>query len=618
MAGTRPRPSRSVARKRNPKAMSLAHLLGLLKESNAIDEATAQELSSKEDFYRKKFLREKYGSAAAQKNSDYIVSAAELVSAAQLPHPKSKNRLIDEDVLAQFVALHANKTYEKIDPLELDMKLITETLSKGFAQRHVMLPLRKTGDHLTLAISDPNDVEGVEEFARVTSTQVEVVISAKKDIVGIINQLYGFRQAVSKVAEESKSSVSNLQNLEQLVRVRSADEIDPADSKIVAAVEYLLNSAFDNRASDIHVEPKRESSKMRLRIDGVLHDIGEIPAAVHPAIISRIKILARMNIAERRRPQDGRIKTTRGEREIELRVSVLPVAFGEKVVIRIFDPQVLLASIIDLGFTETERASYEEWITRPNGMVLVTGPTGSGKTTTLYSTLKYLAKPSTNIVTVEDPVEMVYEPLNQVSVQTKIDVTFAAALRTILRQDPDIIMVGEIRDSETASMTVQAALTGHLVFSTLHTNDSGGAITRLLELKVEPFLLSSVLTGIIAQRLMRKVCTECAEEVYLDDQQVQDLAIPMKPGEQRKLPIKKGAGCVRCRHTGLYGRVGIFEMMNVSTSVRNLIRSGADSKEIVKAATLDGMTTLRQAAIKKLAQGITSYQEVFRVTADLL
>jgi len=296
----------------------------------------------------------------------------------------------------------------------------------------------------------------------------------------------------------------------------------------------------------------------------------------------------------------------------------LPVAFGEKVVIRIFDPQVLLASIIDLGFTETERASYEEWITRPNGMVLVTGPTGSGKTTTLYSTLKYLAKPSTNIVTVEDPVEMVYEPLNQVSVQTKIDVTFAAALRTILRQDPDIIMVGEIRDSETASMTVQAALTGHLVFSTLHTNDSGGAITRLLELKVEPFLLSSVLTGIIAQRLMRKVCTECAEEVYLDDQQVQDLAIPMKPGEQRKLPIKKGAGCVRCRHTGLYGRVGIFEMMNVSTSVRNLIRSGADSKEIVKAATLDGMTTLRQAAIKKLAQGITSYQEVFRVTADLL
>jgi general secretion pathway protein E len=618
MAGIRPRPSKSVASKQNPKAMSLAHLLELLKEAQAIDDATIKDISSREDFYRAKFLREKYGATAAQKNTTYSVSAAELITAARVVHPKSKNRLIDEDVLAQFVAIHSGKTYEKIDPLELDMKLITQTMSKGFAQRHLMLPLRRVGEGLTLAIADPMDAEGVDEFARVTGNQVDVVISAKKDIVAIINQVYGFRQAVSTVAKESKSSVSNLQNLEQLVRVRSAEEIDPSDSKIVAAVEYLLNSAFDNRASDIHVEPKREVSKLRLRIDGVLHDIGEIPAEVHPAIVSRIKILARMNIAERRRPQDGRIKTTRGEREIELRVSILPVAFGEKVVIRIFDPQVLLAQIIDLGFTESERESYEEWITRPNGLILVTGPTGSGKTTTLYSTLKYLATPSTNIVTVEDPVEMVYEPLNQVSVQAKIDVTFAKALRSILRQDPDIIMVGEIRDIETATMTVQAALTGHLVFSTLHTSDTGGAITRLLELKVEPFLLSSVLAGIIAQRLMRKVCSECAEEVFMTEEQIQTLSIPMKPGEQRKLPIKKGEGCAKCRHTGLFGRVGVFELMNVSGSVRNLIREGADSKAIVKAATLDGMTSLRQAAIKKLAQGLTTYEEVFRVTADLL
>jgi general secretion pathway protein E len=617
MSGPRGRPSKSTGRKHNPRATSLPELIDLLQAAQAIDGSMAKDLLAKEDFYRLTFLREKYGAAAAKQKAVDSVSAAEIISAAKLAHPQAKNRLIDEDVLAQFVAQNADKTYEKIDPLDLDMKLITKTLSKRFAQRHVMLPLRKVGDVLTLAIADPKDVQGIDEFARVTGNQVDVVISAKKDIVAIINQVYGFRQAVSKVAEESASAGISLQNLEQLVRVRSADEIDPGDRKIVAAVEYLLNSAFDNRASDIHVEPKRETSKMRLRIDGVLHDIGEIPAAVHPAIVSRIKILARMNIAERRRPQDGRIKTMRGEREVELRVSVLPVAFGEKIVIRIFDPQVLLAQLIDLGFTQSERDRYEDWITRPNGLVLVTGPTGSGKTTTLYSTLKYLAKPTTNIVTVEDPVEMVYEPLNQVSVQAQIDVTFASALRTILRQDPDIIMVGEIRDAETASMTVQSALTGHLVFSTLHTNDSGGAITRLLELKVEPFLLSSVLTGIIAQRLMRKVCAECAEDSFLSEEQVASLAIPMKPGEDRKLPIKKGAGCVRCRHTGLYGRVGVFEMMNVSAGVRKLIRDGADSKEIVKSATLDGMTTLRQAAIKKLAQGLTSYEEVFRITAEL-
>ena len=610
-------PSSKRSNGRRTPQTTFDELLALLKAASAIDAEQAADMAAKQDTYRRTFLREKYGAAAAKQKSKEQLTAAEVISAAKLPHPKLKNRLIDEDVLAQLMAKSSGKPYEKIDPLELDMKLITKTLSKRFAERHVMLPLRKSGEVLTLAIADPKEIAGVDEFARVTGSKVEVVISAKKDIVAIINQVYGFRQAVSKVAEETSSVANNIQNLEQLVRVRSAEEIDPGDRKIVAAVEYLLNSAFDNRASDIHVEPKRESSRMRLRIDGVLHDIGEIPAGVHPAIVSRIKILARMNIAERRRPQDGRIKTMRGEREVELRVSVLPVAFGEKVVIRIFDPQILLAQIIDLGFSSNEREAYETWINRPNGLILVTGPTGSGKTTTLYSTLKYLAKPSTNIVTVEDPVEMVYEPLNQVAVQSQIDVTFASALRTILRQDPDVIMVGEIRDAETASMTVQAALTGHLVFSTLHTNDSAGAITRLLELNVEPFLLSSVLTGILAQRLMRKVCSECAEEIFLTEEQVSALAIPMKPGDQRKLPIKKGAGCVRCRHTGLYGRVGIFEMMEITNPVRKLIRSGADSKEIVRTAQLDGMTTLRQAAIKKLAQGVTSYEEVFRVTAEL-
>ena len=604
--GGRPRP---VGR------LTLGHLLEMLQEAGALDEAQKRDLLTKEEVLRAKFLRAKFGPQGVKQKQDYAISAAELVDAARLPHPEAPGRTIDEDILAQLIAQAAGLPYKKIDPLELDMGLITRSLPKGFARRHVMLPLEHKGNVLTVAIADPWDTHALEEFARATGRDVNAVVSSKRDIVNIITQVYGFRMAVSGAAQDA-SAGANLQNLEQLVRVRSSEEIDPADQKIVAAVEYLLNAAFDNRASDIHIEPKRDVSKLRLRIDGVLHEIGEVPSQVHPAFVARIKILARMDIAEKRRPQDGRIKTQRGEREIELRVSSLPVAFGEKVVIRIFDPQVLLAEVVDLGFTTREREIYETWISRPHGLVLVTGPTGSGKTTTLYSTLKYLARPDVNIVTVEDPIEMVYEPLNQVAVQSKIDVTFAAALRTILRQDPDIVMVGEIRDRETAQMTVQAALTGHLVFSTLHTNDTAASISRLVDLGVEPFLLGSVLTGVLAQRLVRKVCQECAVETFLTDEQIISLGIPVEPGEKRKLPVKVGEGCVRCRNTGLFGRTGIFEMLDVSTKIRRMIAEQKDSKEIAKAAQLDGMTPLRQAAIRKLAQGMTTYQEIFRVTAE--
>lgn len=589
-------------------------LLDLLERARALTPVQKQDLLAKEETLRTQFLREKYGPRGAKDAKRGEVAATELVATARLPHPDAPDRIIDEDVLAQLLAKASGLNYKKIDPLELDMGLITKALPKGFARRHLLLPLEQKGQVLTLAIADPFDTYALEEFARATGRKVRSVVSAKKDIVNIISSIYGFKQAVSGAAAQTKGP--NLGNLEQLVRVRSSEEIDPADQNIVAAVEYLLNNAFDNRASDIHIEPKREVSRLRLRIDGILHDIGEIPSAVHPAFVARIKILARMDIAEKRRPQDGRIKTQRGEREIELRVSSLPVAFGEKVVVRIFDPQVLLADIVDLGFGAKERDLWEDWITRPNGLVLVTGPTGSGKTTTLYSTLKYLARPGVNVVTVEDPIEMVYEPLNQVAVQTKIDVTFASALRTILRQDPDIVMVGEIRDRETAVMAVQAALTGHLVFSTLHTNDTASTVSRLLDLGVEPFLLSSVLHGILAQRLLRKVCHECAEEVLLTEEQIMALGIQVEPGEERKLPVKVGRGCVRCRNTGLFGRTGVFEMLDVTPKIRKLVASQADSKEIGKAAQLDGMSTLRQGAIRKLATGVTNYEEVFRVTAE--
>ena len=580
-----------------------------------MDEAGKRDLLAKEQTLEARFLRNKYGPQALKNPKKYKVAATELVDEAKIPHPEAPDRTIDEDILAQLLAQAKHLPYKKIDPLELDMSLITKVLPKGFAERHLILPLEKKGNDLVVAVPDPYDTQAVEEFALATGRQVQVVVSAKRDIVNIINQVYGFRAAVSGAAAEARGP--SLSNLEQLVRVRSAEEIDPGDQKVVAAVEYLLSSAFDNRASDIHIEPKREVSKLRLRIDGVLHEIGDVPAAVHPAMVARIKILARMDIAEKRRPQDGRIKTQRGEREVELRVSSLPVAFGEKIVIRIFDPQVLLADVMDLGFSTKEQETYRRWIEEPHGLILVTGPTGSGKTTTLYSTLKHLAKPDTNITTVEDPIEMVFEPLNQVLVQPKIDVTFAAALRTILRQDPDVVMVGEIRDHETAVMTVQAALTGHLVFSTLHTNDTAGSVSRLLDLGVEPFLLGSTLTGVIAQRLVRKVCQDCATQVMLDEQQIIALGIPLEPGEKRQLPVKVGEGCVKCRNTGLFGRTGIFEMMDVSPKIRKMVQEKSDAKEIKKAAQLDGMVSLRQAAIRKLAQGVTTYEEVFRVTSDV-
>ncbi len=594
--------------------LSFSRLLDMLEEAGAVDHAGKRDLLAQEATLKARFLRGKYGPQALKNPGRFKVSATELVDAAKLPHPEAPDRTIDEDILAQLLAQARDLPYKKIDPLELDMGLITKVLPKGFAERHLILPLERRGETLVVAIPDPFDTQAVDEFALATGRSVQPVVSAKRDIVNIINQVYGFRAAVTGAVAEARGA--NLQNLEQLVRVRSAEEIDPSDQKIVAAVEYLLNSAFDNRASDIHIEPKREVSRLRLRIDGVLHEIGDIPAAVHPAVVARIKVLARMDIAEKRRPQDGRIKTQRGDREVELRVSSLPVAFGEKIVVRIFDPQVLLADVMDLGFSQKERDMYRRWIEEPHGMVLVTGPTGSGKTTTLYSTLKYLARPDINIITVEDPIEMVFEPLNQVAVQTKIDVTFAHALRTILRQDPDIIMVGEIRDAETAVMAVQAALTGHLVFSTLHTNDCAGSISRLIDLGVEPFLLGSTLSGVLAQRLVRKVCHECAQQVLLTEEQIVALGIPVEPGETRQLPVRRGEGCVRCRNTGLYGRTGVFEMLDVSPKIRKLIQHRADAKEIKKVATLDGMVPLRQAAIRKLAQGVTTYEEVFRVTAD--
>ncbi|MBW3670643.1 MAG: GspE/PulE family protein [Acidobacteria bacterium] len=396
------------------------------------------------------------------------------------------------------------------------------------------------------------------------------------------------------------------------VAKKSGKEIESSDQHIVNAVDYLLQHAYDSRASDIHIEPKREFALVRFRIDGVLHEIQRVPRLVNLAVTSRLKTMSRMDIAEKRRPQDGRIKTDRDGKEIELRVSTLPTAFGEKVVMRIFDPDVLLRDLSEIGFYPEELGLFHEWIRRPHGIILVTGPTGSGKTTTLYSALRLLSTPDINITTIEDPIEMIYDEFNQTAVNSKIGITFPSALRTILRQDPDIIMVGEIRDLETAQNAVQAALTGHLVFSTLHTNDAPSSVTRLIDLGIQPFLISSTLVGAMAQRLVRKICSACARNRPLSMEEAGMLAL--KPPTGKRIVVKEGAGCNKCRNTGYFGRSGIFEMLQIDNPIRELIDQRADLMDIKEQAAKRGMRTLRDSALRKLAEGQTTFEEVVRVT----
>jgi general secretion pathway protein E len=540
------------------------------------------------------------------------LSPVEVLASLQYPLPGIEGRVLVEDRIMQALATDLKMEFVKIDPMKLDMDLVTRTVSRAFARHHRMVPVGLEGDSLLLAVDDPFDQEGLDFIRRACVKPIKLVLSSPSDIRKIISEFYGFRSSVVRAEAELKPG-AEIQNLEQFVSMKS-EGFDAQDAPIVQAVEYLFRYAYEQRASDIHIEPKRDLSQVRFRIDGILHDIHRVPKVVHNAVVSRIKMLARMDIAEKRRPQDGRIKTSYRDNEVELRVSTLPVAFGEKVVVRIFDPEVLMQELPDLGFYEREFKLFNDFISRPNGLILVTGPTGSGKTTTLYSALKAISTPDINIVTIEDPIEMVYEDFNQVGVQPKIDVTFASALRTILRQDPDVIMVGEIRDHETAANAVQSALTGHLVLSTLHTNDAASAITRLSELGVEPYLLASTVVGVVAQRLVRKICPSCRTETALGPEELRALRVPVKDENQR-VKVFHGPGCLDCRQTGYKGRTGIFEILSVTQKIMKLVRESADSVRIQKAAQEEGMMLLRECALKKLGEGVTTFDEVMRVTA---
>jgi general secretion pathway protein E len=534
-------------------------------------------------------------------------SPAEVIASLNLEVAGSPGKLLTEDAITEVLAAAVGIPYLKIDPLKLDLELVTTHISRPFALKHLIVPVGFSNGVVTVAVADPFNDEVIEELKAVKRIEFRRVLSSRNDILKILREFFGFRASVQAAESEVKGGV-DLGNLEQFVRLKMGHEIESTDRNIITAVEFLLQYAFDQRASDIHIEPKREKSLVRLRVDGVLHNVHAVPKQLHPPMVSRIKMLSRMDLAEKRRPQDGRIKTSHQGKEIELRVSTLPVAFGEKVVIRIFDPDVLMQELDQIGFYPREYQLYSSFIRRPNGIILVTGPTGSGKTTTLYSSLRTLSSPEVNIVTVEDPIEMVMEEFNQVGVQTAIGVTFDKVLRNILRQDPDIIMIGEIRDHETAENAVQAALTGHLVLSTLHTNDSPSSITRLLDLGVPSFLISSTVVGIIAQRLLRKICPACKRERRLSDEEVEYLAL------KGAAPVWYGEGCSECRGTGYKGRTGIFEVLDVTDNVKGAISERVDLANLQAVARRDGMIPLRDLAVRKMLQGVTTYEEVIAVT----
>ena len=537
--------------------------------------------------------------------------AYDLVTGLHLPNIKDSGGSLGEVEIAQAIAADAGLIHIRIDTLSLNADLIESKMSRPFARRHRMIPLAMNDGKLKVACANPYDLEGVDAFRRIAGRELELVVASEPDILKAITEFYGLRHSVKRAERDLQAGI-DLGNLEQLVRMKSESEIESSDQHVVNAVEFMLQHAFESRASDIHIEPKRDDSLIRFRIDGVLHDIQKMPKIVHAAVTSRIKTMSRLDIAEKRRPQDGRFKASRKQRDVELRVSTLPVAFGEKLVLRIFDPEVFMQELTSLGFYADEMEMFNDFITRPHGIILVTGPTGSGKTTTLYSSLKTIATRELNVTTIEDPIEMVYEDFNQTAVQSKVGITFSAALRHILRQDPDVIMVGEIRDAETAQYGIQAALTGHLVFSTLHTNDASSSIGRLVDLGIERFLISSTLVGAMAQRLLRKICPHCVTERHLTAEEVATLRLSVPTG--KRIKVKEGEGCFECRGTGYLGRTGIFEILPMDESIKALVIKGSDSPEIKREAVKNGMRTLRQSALRKLAEGITTFEEVVRVT----
>ncbi|HOV56773.1 MAG TPA: GspE/PulE family protein [Rhodanobacteraceae bacterium] len=532
---------------------------------------------------------------------------------------RQPGRPLSLEALTQWLADKVQLPYLKIDPMKIDVAAVTAVISQQYAQRYRILPVAVTPTDVTIATAEPYDLRWVGDLAHILRREVRRVVSSPLDVNRYLAEFYGVQRSIQKARDakiEGGYDASAMFNFEQLVELGQSGDIGADDRHVVHIVDWLLQYALDQRASDIHLEPRRDNGNIRFRIDGVMHKVFEMPPPVMTAVTARIKILGRMDLAEKRRPQDGRIKTrSPGGREVELRLSTMPTAFGEKVVMRIFDPDVVVKEFAQLGFSAEEEATWRSMVERPHGIVLVTGPTGSGKTTTLYSTLKHLATPDLNVCTVEDPIEMVSPEFNQMQVQPAIDLDFAAGVRTLLRQDPDIIMVGEIRDLETASMAVQASLTGHLVLSTLHTNDAPSAVSRLLDLGVPHYLIQSTLTGVVAQRLVRTLCPHCKAPAAVDEPAWRALT----HGWNVELPTQAMGpqGCLECRNTGFLGRTGIYEMMRLTPRLRGLIEADTNVVRYAEAALAEGLRPLRLSAAAQVARGITTIAEVMTVLPPL-
>ncbi|MGH6609191.1 MAG: GspE/PulE family protein, partial [Burkholderiaceae bacterium] len=526
--------------------------------------------------------------------------------------PQADRQLLDLEFLTRWLADKASLPYFHIDPLKVDFTRVVDVMSSNYATTYSILPVSVGASEVTIATSEPFWTGWEREIEQITKKTVLRVVANPLDVARYTTEFFKLAQQVRGAAKTGSTAL--VSSFEQLVEL--GGKVDANDAHVIHIVDWLLQYAFDQRASDIHLEPRREFGIARFRIDGVLHQVYQVPAGVMGAMTSRIKLLGRMDVIEKRRPQDGRIKTkvasgANAGREVEIRLSTLPTAFGEKLVMRIFDPEVVVRSYAELGFSNEEGKLWESWIHRPSGIVLVTGPTGSGKTTTLYSTLKQLATDEVNVSTVEDPIEMVDPALNQMQVQHGIDLGFADGLRALLRQDPDIIMVGEIRDRETADMAVQAALTGHLVFSTLHTNDAASSVARLLELGVPNYLVNATLVGILAQRLIRTLCQHCkAPGDPVDPALWKELVNPWRSNIPDK--VYKPVGCLECRNTGYMRRTGLIEMLVMTDAMRALVAKESDIVTLRSQAARDGLKSLRLSGAQKIANGLTTIDEVLK------
>jgi general secretion pathway protein E len=559
----------------------------------------------------------------SQQDHDRIVSVSRtpeqaalhpinFIASQQLDDQLKKNKKLDNESLLKWLAERVGQPHMRIDPLKIDVAAVTSVMSYAFARRHQILALAVDSDEVVVASAQPMVDIWEEDLRHITRKQIRRVIVDPADIKKYQVEFYTLAKSISGANNDGIGASSGLSNLEAMLDLGQMKDPDANDEHIVNIVDWLLGYAFAQRASDIHIEPRRDIGRVRVRIDGVLHTIYEFPAQVTTAVVSRIKILGRLDVAEKRRPQDGRLKTRRADAsEIELRLSTLPTAFGEKLVMRIFDPTVFSQGFDQLGLLKEDLRRWQGLLKSPHGIILVTGPTGSGKTTTLYSSLRELATDEVNLCTIEDPIEMIEPMFNQMQVQPNIDLDFATGVKALLRQDPDVIMVGEIRDAETADMATQAALTGHLMLSTLHTNDAPSAITRLLEIGVPAYLLRATLSGIMAQRLVRTLCPACKEQQPIDAAVWSELTAPWRVAAPKHVFTAKG--CDECRFTGFRGRQGIYEILVLSDEVKQHISNDTDLKKLSEQAMREGMRTLRLSGAQKVAAGLTTVAEVLRV-----